>query len=227
MPQLKDLLQYLTMPGLEDIWVLLDIKPDNNAEEVMQLIASTLAEVTPSTPWNQRVVLGCWTVSLVLGMVVKDANTNLKKANFLPLCEEHLPRYPITHIGVNISYARQFLKVPNVSFNMLQKIMVGPFGEAFLSDVRAEGRLIFFWTVNDELSMKWSIYKQADGVITDDPKKYLEVCEKYEGEKVNQTVSSLMFVVLINMLVTVFSFVFRSRFVKVTELKKARVAVEG
>jgi phosphatidylglycerol phospholipase C len=58
------------MPGLEDIWVLLDIKPDNNAEEVMQLIASTLAEVNPSTPWNQRVVLGCWTVSLVLGMTV-------------------------------------------------------------------------------------------------------------------------------------------------------------
>lgn len=110
---------------------------------------------------------------------------------------------------------------------MLQKIMVGPFGEAFLRDLRAAGRSIFFWTINDELSMKWSIYKQADGVITDDSKKYLEVCQKYQGEKVNQTVSSFMFIVLINMAVAIFSVVFRARFVKVEELKKARVAVEG
>lgn len=204
MPRLKDLLGYLTKPGLEDIWVLLDIKPANNPEEIMKLIASTLAEVKPSTPWNQRIVLGCWT------------------ANFLPFCEEYLPGYPITHIGVNISYARQFLKVPNASFNMLQKIMVGPYGEAFLRDVRAAGRSIFFWTVNDELSMKWSIYKGADGVITDDSKKYLEVCEKYQGERVHQTVSSLMMVVLLNVLVAVFSVVFRARLVKVADVKKAR-----
>jgi len=32
--------------------------------------------------------------------------------------------------------------------------------------------------------MKWSIRKQVDGVITDDPKKYLEVCKNYRDEKV-------------------------------------------
>ena len=31
--------------------------------------------------------------------------------------------------------------------------------------------------------MKWSIRKQVDGVITDDPKMFLDVCKKYRGEK--------------------------------------------
>ena len=82
MPRLKDLLEYLATPGLEDIWLLLDIKVpwpalseplrknrvnewkklDNNADDLMRLIASTIAEVKPSRPWNERVILGCWAV---------------------------------------------------------------------------------------------------------------------------------------------------------------------
>lgn len=34
--------------------------------------------------------------------------------------------------------------------------------------------------------MKWSIRQQVDGVITDDPKKYLELCKIYdETEKLS------------------------------------------
>jgi hypothetical protein len=82
MPRLRDLLGYLATPGLEDIWLLLDIKVpwpaimeplhkdrvnkwqklDNNAEEVMQLIAQTISEVKPSRAWEERVLLGCWAV---------------------------------------------------------------------------------------------------------------------------------------------------------------------
>ncbi len=82
MPRLKDILEYLSSPGLEHIWLLLDIKVpwpsltepmrrdrvnewrkiDNDADDVMRLIASTIAEVKPSSPWEGRVVLGCWAV---------------------------------------------------------------------------------------------------------------------------------------------------------------------
>ena len=31
--------------------------------------------------------------------------------------------------------------------------------------------------------MRWSIKKQADGVITDDPKRFLEVCDDWEHGK--------------------------------------------
>lgn len=83
MPRLKDLLEYLATPGLEDIWVLLDIKVllpsltealvgnktiqsklDNHADDLFRLIAATLADVKPSRPWNQRVLVGCWAVYL-------------------------------------------------------------------------------------------------------------------------------------------------------------------
>lgn len=83
MPRLKDLLEYLASPGLEDIWVLLDIKLllpsltdamlgtkvvkklDDYADDLFRAIAATLADVPPSSrPWNQRILLGCWAVGL-------------------------------------------------------------------------------------------------------------------------------------------------------------------
>lgn len=63
MSRLKDLLDFLTTPGLEEIWVLLDIKRDNDSDAMMKLIAETLAEVKPTKPWEERIVLGCWAVS--------------------------------------------------------------------------------------------------------------------------------------------------------------------
>lgn len=83
MPRLRDLLEYLATPGLEDIWLLLDIKTpvptfkeallgrktpqiDNYVDDLFRLIAATLAEVKPSRPWTQRVQMGCWAVSFML-----------------------------------------------------------------------------------------------------------------------------------------------------------------
>ena len=94
MPSLKDLLEYLAMPGLEDIWVLLDIKVpwpsllepfqkcridhweklDTNADDVMRLIATTLEEVKPSRAWNERVLLGCWAVGILITFLMLLSN---------------------------------------------------------------------------------------------------------------------------------------------------------
>lgn len=82
MPRFKDLLEYLATPGLEDIWLLLDIKvllPDlkdavmgdkaklaqlnKHADDLFRAIAATMADVKASRPWNQRVLVGCWAVS--------------------------------------------------------------------------------------------------------------------------------------------------------------------
>jgi hypothetical protein len=63
MPRLKDLLEFLTTPGLEEIWVLLDIKIDDDSDDLMRLITETLADVKPTKPWKERIVLGCWAVS--------------------------------------------------------------------------------------------------------------------------------------------------------------------
>lgn len=63
MPRLLDLLRYLNTPGLEDIWVLLDIKLDDEATTMITLISRTLQEVKPIRPWSERIMLGCWNVS--------------------------------------------------------------------------------------------------------------------------------------------------------------------
>lgn len=140
---------------------------DNNAEDIMRLIAETISLVpsSPKKPWSTRVVLGCWA------------------AKYIPLAKEYLPGFPITHIGFSIAYARQFLSVPNISFNMLLPILMGPGGKKFIADCRAADRPVLAWTVNAEEKMRWCIRKGIDGVLTDDPKLFLDVCERYEGRE--------------------------------------------
>ena len=64
---------------------------------------------------------------------------------------------------------------------MFQKTLVGPIGSRFIKSVRKSGRSLFLWTVNDEEWMEWSIRKESDGVITDDPKLFLEVCKRHSS----------------------------------------------
>lgn len=185
----------------------------------MRLIASTLADAKSSKPWPERVLLGCWTVS-VKTRFFQCLLLIFSQVAFLPLCQEYLPSYPIAHIGFNIPYARQFLKEPGVSFNMLQKLMVGPLGDKFLQDTKAENRSMFLWTVNEVTWMKWCIEKEVDGVITDDPKKYLEVCKAYNGEKIHISIGQWMGIISTYILAAIFGTLFRHRYKFRGDLKK-------
>lgn len=218
MPRLSDLLSYLAQPGNEHVWLLLDIKITNNAADIMRLIASTLASAppSPSKPWSERVVLGIWATK------------------FLPLCTEHLPEYAISNIGFSIPYARQFLSVPNVSFNILQKALMLPYrGPKFLRDVKRAKRPLYVWTVNEEYFMRWSIEKGVDGVITDDPKRFLEVCDAWEkGDRAvgKMTWVQLRLVVWFNMMLLLFGWIFRWNFggrKAGMQIRRAREAKEG
>ena len=167
MPRLRDLLEYLVQPGLEEIWVLLDIKLDNDSEFIMRQIASAIAEVKPlaNKPWEDRIVLGIWA------------------AKYLPLGVKYLPGFPMMHIGVSVSYARYFFSVPEVGFNMLIPMLIAPGGKSFIQDCQKKyHRQIVAWTVNTEDRMEWCIRRKLDGVITDDPKLYLEVRNNFKEE---------------------------------------------
>ncbi|RMZ79928.1 hypothetical protein DV738_g3050, partial [Chaetothyriales sp. CBS 135597] len=200
LPRLSELLTYLSQPELSKIWLMLDIKVDNDAETVMRRIAETINSVPPSPtrPWRDRIVLGVWV------------------PKFLPLCLKYSPGFPVVHIGASTSYARQFVSVPNLSFSMLQKSLVGPLGAWFIRDLRSADRLIYDWTVNDLASMRWSVQKGLDGVITDNPKLFNEVCKnwKFEHEqRVRMTVVQWLFVLAIQLLILVMHRLrFRRRF---------------
>ncbi|KAF2774161.1 PLC-like phosphodiesterase [Teratosphaeria nubilosa] len=160
MPRLLDLLAYLSEPGLEDIWILLDIKLDNDADQIMRLIASTIASATPASKrkWEDCIVLGIWA------------------AKFLPLALKYSPGFPVVHIGFSTSYARHFLQIPDVGFNMLLPILIGPGGQSFLREARETfHRRVIAWTVNTEDRMESCIRRELDGVITDDPEMFLRM----------------------------------------------------
>lgn len=213
MPRLTDLLEYVAEPEQSHIWILLDIKLDNNAENVMRLIAKTIKSATQPTsrPWNQRVVLGIWA------------------ARFLPLCHKYLPGFPISHICFSTSWARQFLHAPNVSFNMLQRSLLGPIGARFMRDVKAAKRPLFTWTVNDANLMRWSIKKDLDGVITDDPKLFNSICEGWEAREKSllsrPTLKQWLQTLWLWILIVVFGFGFRRRFPeKVKDVLKVKAS---
>ncbi|KAK8162471.1 PLC-like phosphodiesterase [Phyllosticta citrichinensis] len=169
LPRLRDLLRYLTTEGLEDIWVLLDIKRDNNLDDVFRLMAAEIASVPPSPtskPWNERMVLGIWA------------------ANYLPFASQHLPHYPQTYISFSLPCANKFLhSLPHISFNLYAPILVGPFGSRFRSQARRQHRPVFDWTVNKEVLMRWSVAHGLDGVVTDEVERFLAVRERWSGQQ--------------------------------------------
>ncbi|KAI6369301.1 hypothetical protein MCOR25_004482 [Pyricularia grisea] len=166
MPRLADLLHYLTQPGMEDKWLLLDIKRDDDPDELIRRTAETFASVPSVRPWKDRIIMGCW------------------DANYMRRCSRHLPGFSVAYIGWSLPYAWQLLKHSDVSFNLLQKVLVGPFGKQFLRAAEARGRQVFVWTVNDVEWMEWSIKKGGiDGLITDDPELYVEVCRRQDDDR--------------------------------------------
>ncbi|KAK3045571.1 hypothetical protein LTR09_012855 [Extremus antarcticus] len=201
MPRLRDLLEYLAQPGLEEIWLLLDIKLSNSAEQVMRLIGSDLASVPAAAGgkrWEERVVLGIWA------------------AKFLPLCLTHCPGFPVSNIGFAVSYARHFFDIPNVSFNMLLPMLIAPGGRGFIKQARVEGREVYAWTVNERDRMEWCVRRQLDGVVTDDVELFLAVCEGKEVEGRERLlgirVVGYLNVIRVYIWVKVMAFLFRKMF---------------
>ncbi|KAJ4219753.1 hypothetical protein NW760_012376 [Fusarium oxysporum] len=180
MPRLKDFLQWLAQPKMQDIWVVLDIKLDDDPAELMAAIARDLDGVQGSVPWDQRIILGCW------------------NASFLQAARSRLPTYPLAHISTSLLYSHHFLRVPNLGFNLNHKTLIGPSGRLFLRELRQTDKLLMTWTVNEPRHMEWCIRQNLchprrrngkiegpaliDGVITDNPRLYLEMCEKFENE---------------------------------------------
>lgn len=100
--------------------------------------------------------------------------------------------------------------------------MVGPIGNKFMQDCREQDRALFLWTVNEEDWMRWSIKKAVDGVITNDPKKFLDVCKDYdENVPIHRLApKEYLSIAWINILVIVFSFLFRLRYGFTIDIRK-------
>ncbi|RYP90708.1 hypothetical protein DL770_003173 [Monosporascus sp. CRB-9-2] len=162
MARLVDLLEYMNESGLEQIWVMFDIKRDGDPGEMLQRIAAALDSVPArgGRPWRDRVLVCCW------------------NAAFARQGARHLPGFRLAHVGFSTTYARALLRHGLVSaVSMLRFSLASPLlGARFVGDMRRAGVLLFVWTVNDPAWMRWAVRSRLDGVITDDPKLFLDVC---------------------------------------------------
>ena len=73
--------------------------------------------------------------------------------------------------------------------------------------------------------MKWSISREADGVITDDPKRFLEVCDEWESGKREIRIGWRLWleVLWINVMVLVFGSIFWWKYGGVKSKRPARM----
>ncbi|SPQ22049.1 4f77f2eb-8825-449f-ad3f-0b487ff4e79b [Thermothielavioides terrestris] len=155
--------------SLSSVWVLLDVKMDDDPGELYGAIARVIDSVAVpagTRPWKERIVVGGW------------------NEHFLHHARVHLPGYALAYTGGSLLYAARFLSDahPDVHFNLRQQTLVGPVGAAFRRAVRKRGRKLFVWTVNEPLWMEWSIKKGVDGVITDQVARYASVRDKWGGD---------------------------------------------
>lgn len=159
----------------------------------MRLIGDTIRSVAPSPnrPWQNRIVLGIWA------------------AKYLTLCSRYLPGYSVSHIGFSTLVASYFFTVPNVSFNMNQVVLMTPWGKWFIRKSQCDQRPVYAWTVNDESRMRWDIRQGLDGVITDDPKLFLEVRKSWhQGTKDRLRVKDLLDIVRVNFFAFIYELLF-------------------
>ncbi|RYO83122.1 hypothetical protein DL766_004456 [Monosporascus sp. MC13-8B] len=186
MARLVDLLEYLNEPGLEHVWVMLDIKRpclagrvadvsasaeqrDGDPGEMLRRVAAALDSVPAARgarPWRDRVLVCCWS------------------AAFARQGARHLPGFRLAHVGFSTTYSRALLRHGLVSaVSALRFSPASPLlGARFIRDMRRAGVPLFVWTVNDEAWMRWAVRRRLDGVITDDPKLFLEVCGRMVAE---------------------------------------------
>ncbi|KAL2256247.1 hypothetical protein VTK26DRAFT_1931 [Humicola hyalothermophila] len=169
---LADLLAWMGEPGNEAVWAVLDVKPVEEPAELLAAVARTLEEVRPvrgAREWRERLVVGGWSKT------------------YLDLAAQYLPGFQRIYIGLSPLYAWELLSADyaDVHFNILQPTLVGPIGARFRRAVRAAGRKLLVWTVNNEHWMEWAVRKRdtVDGVITDRVELYRDVRRRHRKDE--------------------------------------------
>lgn len=89
-------------------------------------------------------------------------------------------------------------------------------------------RTLLLWTVNEESWMKWCIRQEADGIITDDPKKCLEVRKTYsKDEKLRHSWASWKGILYIHWFAFLHGFSFRVKHGYWVNAQKVMKNLEG
>ncbi|KAI1333961.1 PLC-like phosphodiesterase [Xylariaceae sp. FL0016] len=170
MPRLFDLLEYVNEPGKEHVWLLLDIKRDDPADKLLQSLVKTLSSVSPTTrSWKDRILLGAWDMQWVIA------------------CFKNLQGFQVVLTTPSPAYASAMLEVPGLHFSILNYSFATERGARFRLRARDQGRNIFSWSDNTDRWMATSIRNKVDGVITDNPRRFIELCNQWPSSAARQS----------------------------------------
>ncbi|KAM3507465.1 hypothetical protein MY11210_007132 [Beauveria gryllotalpidicola] len=184
MPRLSDVLGLLTEEGMQKTWCVLDIKIDDEADQLLSSMRNVLATTKGPVPWEHRVLLGCW------------------NATYIIAARRILPAFPLSHISWSRSYSAHFgAAMPNLGYSLHFAALSGVLGRRFLGRARHRcgAAPIMTWTVNQDNWMRWLLDRNLvqdrragagvpaarrvlDAVITDDPRQFREACARWEDE---------------------------------------------
>lgn len=107
-------------------------------------------------------------------------------------CFRHLPGFSVMLLTPSPAYASTMLGVPNLHFGLLNYTFSHGRGAEFIlraRDQRQHDQLIFSWSDNADQWMAQSIRNGFDGVITDDPKRFIELYGQWDDARVRKRAS--------------------------------------
>ncbi|KAM3467716.1 hypothetical protein MY5147_008651 [Beauveria neobassiana] len=185
MPRLSDVLGLLAEEDMQKTWCVLDIKIDDEADQLLSSMRDVLATTKGPVPWEHRILLGCW------------------NATYITAARRILPAFPLCHISWSRSYSAHFgAAMPNLGYSLHFSTLSGVLGRRFLAQARRHrnrGAPVMTWTVNQDNWMRWLLDRNLlvhdgrtggvptarrvlDAVITDYPRQFREACARWEDE---------------------------------------------
>ncbi|GMK56412.1 hypothetical protein CspeluHIS016_0302520 [Cutaneotrichosporon spelunceum] len=149
-PLFEELIALIMEPGNQHVILNIDCKmqndPDTMFPEMARIIQSHPDWETKLAP---RLILGLW------------------HPVFIRPAYAHLPRLRRYHIGVSPALAREFFWDACQGFSIAFAMLIGDEGDKFIHDVRAAGKEVCVWTVNDPSEMRTAISWGVKAVLTD------------------------------------------------------------
>jgi phosphatidylglycerol phospholipase C len=156
-------------------------------------------------------LLGCM-FSITIFCHEADVLTN-RQANYVALCLRFLPDFPINYVGWTLDYVAALMPMPDIHFNVSCFTLSQSRGSRLVALAKQNNRLMFSWSVRGSKWMEWCIRLGLDGVVADDPKLFLEICDRWPTPPVHkaltirQTVRQAIMLVGLRILAWVLDFI--------------------
>ncbi|KAJ3484094.1 hypothetical protein NLI96_g5869 [Meripilus lineatus] len=157
-PTFAETVSLLMKPENLHVKFNVDVKVQNDPARLFSLMHTIIAaQPNWQTVLAPRILLGLW------------------HPTFIPHAKNHLPYCRRSYIGVDIWVARTYFWENVEVFSMSFGSLTTAEGEKFRTDCQQGGKKIMVWTVNDADSMVEAVRWNIDVILTDVPRKWLDL----------------------------------------------------